>query len=66
LRQLDELIRTLPALDPDFILQVRHTTSLVRALALRGKLADRLHDQPLARQLMKAVDAFWGKRAGLP
>ncbi len=56
---LDELLLTLPTLDIAFMSEVSHVASVVRAFALRAKLAERAGDLHSAKVNAAAVVALW-------
>lgn len=56
---LDQVLTTLPAASPQLYLEVYQAGPLVRAMALRAELADRLGDRETARHWASAVVALW-------
>jgi hypothetical protein len=58
-RYLDEIIHTLPVLDPRFFSDVANPVALVRAFALRAQLARRSVDAATRGETTEAVLAFW-------
>ena len=58
-RQLDDMLQTLPLLDRAFLNEVSNVASVVRAFALRARLAERLGDTPVAKANASAVVALW-------
>ena len=57
--QLDAALNALPRTSPQLFLEVNQSGTLVRAMALRAELADRLGDQDTARQWASAVVILW-------
>jgi tRNA A-37 threonylcarbamoyl transferase component Bud32/tetratricopeptide (TPR) repeat protein len=56
---LDNLLTALPRAQPQFFLEVYQAGPLVRAMALRAELADRMGDHATARRWAIAVITFW-------
>ncbi len=59
-RHLDDMLLTLPLLDPAFLNEVSHVASVVRAFALRAELAEHLGDSGTAAANARVVVAVWG------
>jgi serine/threonine-protein kinase len=59
IRRLDAVLRTLPALDIGLLTDVEEPALLVRTLALRAELADRLGDSSSALSYANAVLVLW-------
>jgi serine/threonine-protein kinase len=59
LRELDPTLRALPTLGLSLLEEVPQIVSLIRALALRAELAERIGDRATAVQCASAVVAIW-------
>ena len=58
-RQLDEMLHTLPLLDPGFLSEVPQVVALVRAFALRAQLAQSAGEREVALSDASVVKALW-------
>jgi hypothetical protein len=58
-RELDDFLRTIPALDPAFLADVSDVALVVRSLALRADLAETHGDRATAHESARAVVSLW-------
>ena len=58
-RDLDEVLRTLPALDPSSFADPNDVVLVVRSMALRANLAQNAGDRSVAREMASSVLALW-------
>jgi len=58
-RELDEVLRTLPALDPSSFADPNDVALVVRSMALRANLAQKAGDFSIAREMASSVLALW-------
>ena len=59
IEDMDPVLRALPTLGPSLFDRMPQIAALVRALALRAEIADRLSDHKTAAECARAVVALW-------